>query len=81
MIIRVTYDQGRDETVIYDVIVDGEKIAEQVQEKGSGLFYVEYKLSESLLRYKNKITVKFARPDKGFRRGGVLEVRTLREKK
>jgi len=79
--LRVTYDQGREESVIYHVIVDGEKIAEQIQEKGSGLFDVEYKLPERLIRGKNMITVKFVRPDKEARRGSVLGVRVLKQKK
>ncbi len=81
LILRVTYNQGRSESVIFDVVVDGEKIAEQMQEKGSGLFDVEYKLPENLIKGKNKITVKFAKPNKESRSGSVLGLRVLKEKK
>jgi len=81
LILRVTYSRGRGECV-FDIIVDGEKIAEQKLERDvnrQGHFDIDYKLTPELLKDKTKITVTFAaRP--GQSTGDVSGIRVLREK-
>ena len=75
---------GRSETV-FDIMVDGQKIAEQKLEKLERdqrrvLFDVDCKLPKELIKGKKKITVKFAaREDQ--RTGSVYGARILKEEK
>jgi len=81
LILRVTYS-GSDNEREYDIIVDGQKIAEQTQNLNlnRNLFDVDYKLPPELLKEKNKVTVKLlAHVERAI--GSVFGVRVLKEKK
>jgi len=82
LILRVTYSQSRRENV-FNVIVDGQKIAEQTIERresreDTGFLDVDYKLSEDLIKGKSKITVKFA-ANPGQSTSTVSGVRVLKK--
>lgn len=84
MILRITYMGGRSQTV-FDIMVDGQKIAEQKLEKLERdqkrvPFDVDYKLPKELIKGRNKITVKFAARE-AQRTGSVFGVRILKENK
>jgi hypothetical protein len=65
---------GSDVGRIFDVLVDGHKIATQTlnKNKPDELFEIEYPLPPDMLKDKTKITVKFQAPQDGFA-GGVFE--------
>ena len=62
----------------FDILVDGEKIAEQTIDHNTENtpYNVFYEIPESLTRGKAKITVRFAANGSGACAGGVLNVRT-----
>jgi len=72
-----TYRGSEGRTRVFDVLVDGDKVATQTLEiHPTELFDFEYALAETLTRGKQRITVKFqAHPDAIA--GSVFDVRTV----
>jgi len=81
LILQISYRGGRN-NMGFDILVDGQKIAElsPTQEQGRGLTTVDYKLADELTKDKSKVTVKFA-AHTGQTTGYIFGVRMLKEKK
>ena len=79
MAVVVTYynDEWRKRT--FDVLVDGQKIGEQVVEKGGEphFFDVDYPIPAELVKDKKKVTVRFQATN-GNEIAAVFGVRTVR---
>ena len=81
LVLRVTYS-GSVNKREYDIIVDGQKIDEQTQQRNinRNLFDVDYRLPSELLKNKNKVTIKcLARLERAI--SSVFGIRMLKEKK
>jgi hypothetical protein len=87
LILRVSYGFSRSNDV-FDILINGRKIAEKApdpnqQAQGQRRMTptdVDYKLSDDLIKGKDKINIKFAaRPEQST--GNVIGVRILKEKK
>jgi hypothetical protein len=79
MALVVTYysDEWRKRT--FEILVDGERVGEQVVEKGGPprFFDVEYAVPEALVRGKKSVTVRF-QSTKGSEIAAVFGVRMIR---
>ena len=76
--LRCTY-WGSDGLRTFDILVDGEKIAEQTinRDKPNEFFDVDYPLPEKLTKGKQQVTLKF-QPHSGSIAGGVFGVLLLK---
>jgi len=81
LILQISYRGGRND-MGFDILVDGQKIAEltPTREQGHSLITVDYKLADELIKDKSKVTVKFA-AHTGQTTGYIFGVRMLKEKK
>jgi hypothetical protein len=78
--LHVTYWGSDGGNRVFDVLIDGTKLATQrLQDNRPGRFYEEvYQLSESLTKGKEKVTVKF-QAHGGAWAGGVFGLRVLKK--
>ena len=76
--IVATYRGGEGQRRVFDILVDGEKVAsESLAYHPAELMDREYQIPERLTRGKSKITVRLE-PQANARTGGVIELRSLR---
>ena len=78
MALVIDYWGGYTGSKIFDILIDGKKIAtENIAGKMDGKFIdVQYDFPQELITYKNKITVTF-KPHPGNRAGPIFGVRAI----
>jgi hypothetical protein len=82
MTLMVTYNTGERELRTFEILVDGQRVAEQTIERRSPeqeprFFDVEYKVPAELVKDKQKVTVRF-QAAKGNEIGAVCGIRMIR---